>query len=108
MTIKNENVIITPARLCHEQRISLVPIAHHYEAPGEPKYIKYGCPICESVKTEAKKAVAKAQIDDPDLHFYSHQVMYGRDCPICGIHLAWNKLKPEDDDGGAMPIFSEF
>jgi hypothetical protein len=33
MTIKNENVIITPARLCHEQRISLVPIAHHYEAP---------------------------------------------------------------------------
>jgi hypothetical protein len=34
--------------------------------------------------------------------------MYGRDCPICGIHLAWNKLKPEDDDGGAMPTFSEF
>lgn len=101
MNILNNTVVIKPAKLCHNQRLSLIPIAHHYETPGEPLYIKYGCPLCEAAENIAKHAVANC--GDSDLHFYKHQVTYGENCSICGVNLAWDKLAPEDDDYGAMP-----
>ena len=94
MNISDDRLVVTPAKLAHNQRLAFIPAAHHYEQPGEPKYIKYNCPICEAALEKAKKVAKESEL--PDVHFYSCQVNYGLDCEICGAHLAWDKLSPDD------------
>ena len=54
------------------QRITYInPTEHHYEDSGEVPYIKYGCPVCESLGN-------------------IHQVTHGdKNCPLCGVNLSW-------------------
>lgn len=51
--------------------VKIKPIAHHYEEPGEPEYIKYGCPVCESLGE-------RFSITEGTRH-----------CPSCGVNLLW-------------------
>lgn len=58
----------------HQQKIFVKPIKHYYNAQNEPEYIKYGCPICESLGIK-------------------HQINKGdKNCFICNINLNWNEV----------------
>lgn len=65
-------------RFAHQKMTYVKPVAHHYEQPGEPEYIKYTCPIC-------------------DLFGNKHQVHKSIDinCPLCHVNLIWID-NPED------------
>jgi hypothetical protein len=60
------------------QRITYVkPTAHHYEKQGEKPYIKYGCPVCESLGNR-------------------HQVTHGTsNCLLCNVNLTWEQESEE-------------
>lgn len=61
-------------KIC-KTKIKAIPIAHHYEENGENAYIKYSCPICNSLGVK-------------------HQVHPLEDnCKICGINLDWSEIK---------------
>lgn len=53
-------------------RVFIRPVEHHYEDIGEPEYIKYGCPICESFGAR---------------HSFAHGA---KNCPICNVNLLWD------------------
>lgn len=57
----------------YKTRIKAIPIAHHYEEKEKNiYYIKYSCPICESLEIK-------------------HQIHPWEDnCKICGINLDWS------------------
>lgn len=58
----------------YKTRIKAIPIEHHYEEDGENSYIKYSCPICESLRIK-------------------HQIQPWEDnCKICGINLDWSGI----------------
>lgn len=52
-------------------RVSVKPIAHHYEDKGEEPYIKYSCPVCDEFG-------ARHALDFGESH-----------CPICNVYLFW-------------------
>jgi len=52
--------------------VKVVPVARHYEDEGEPEYIKYTCPVCDSIGCK-------------------HQVLpYEDNCSICKVNLDWS------------------
>lgn len=64
---------VTEADFAHNRYTYVRPIAHHYENEGELPYIKYGCPVCESLGNK-------------------HQLTHGEDkCPLCNVNLIWKK-----------------
>jgi hypothetical protein len=75
---------IEPAQKVFKQKVRVRPIAHHYEKKGEPKYIKWSCPICEKI------AEGFPNFPD-DVTFKNHSVSEGTEqCPICGINFNWD------------------
>lgn len=53
--------------------VKLRPVAHHYEKPGDPPYVKYSCPVCEMIGLK-------------------HQVFScDAKCPNCGVNLLWGE-----------------
>ena len=67
------------AKYVHKNKTYIKPVEHHYEGPGEPPYIKYGCPICESLG-----------------HRFSFPNKTSN-CPICNVNLSWNEEELEDE-----------
>lgn len=56
-------------------RMALIsPVAHYYNEPDEPDYIKYSCPICDMLKV--KHSIS---IGDPS-------------CFLCGVNLDWKNV----------------
>lgn len=51
--------------------VRVKPIEHHYEEQGESSYVKYGCPVCESVG---------------DRFSFPHGT---KNCPACNVNLLW-------------------
>lgn len=71
--------VIQNASKAYKRKVSVNPIAHHYEKPGEKPYIKYNCPVCEMVGNKV-------------------QIPHGIEkCPLCGVSLNWTR-KPEVGD----------
>lgn len=56
------------------QRITYVkPMENHYEDVGEKPYIKYNCPVCESLGNK-------------------HSLSTGiSNCPLCNVNLLWEE-----------------
>lgn len=55
----------------YQDRVFVYPVAHHYEEEDESPYIKFNCPVCETLGAR-------------------HSLSDGVDsCPICGVNLAW-------------------
>lgn len=76
---------VTETQYSYQKKAMLYPTAHYYgDVAGKP-YIKYGCPICESLG-------------------FKHQVHPTDDnCPNCGVNLDWSKtveaaLKAQDGE----------
>lgn len=70
---------VVKAKYVHKNKTYIKPVEHHYEEPGEPPYIKYGCPICESL---------------------GHRFSFPREtnnCPICNVNLLWDEEDFEDE-----------
>ena len=71
---KNQIVIegrVKPGKYVHERVTKVKPVENHYEELGEKPYIKYGCPVCESLGN----------------HFsFPHGV---KNCPLCNVNLLW-------------------
>lgn len=54
------------------QRITHIhPVSHRYEKPGEKPYIKYGCPVCESLGNRLGITPGT------------------KNCPLCNVNLYW-------------------
>lgn len=71
--------IIVNSNKVHKRKVSVNPIARHYEEPGEEPYIKYSCPVCAAVGNYG-------------------QVTEGTpNCMLCGVSLNWDR-KPEMGD----------
>lgn len=62
---------VSTSKYIYERKTSVRPISRHYEEEGEKPYIKYGCPVCESLGNH-------------------HQVEKGADkCYSCNVNLTW-------------------
>lgn len=77
-TVVNDHVIeadIPSYTFAHTKRVYIKPIAHYYNDEGEEYYIKWGCPICNTVTTRTR-------------------VNYGdNNCFACGVNFAWEGLE---------------
>lgn len=62
---------VTDAKHAYQRITYVYPTVHHYEEPGETPYIKYGCPICETVGNQHR--IAKGETT----------------CPLCNANLSW-------------------
>lgn len=65
------NGIVTDAQYAYQRMTQICPVEHHYEDEGETPYIKYGCPICESLGNVHQLTPTESN------------------CPICGVKLCW-------------------
>lgn len=74
------NGIIVNAKHVHGKHAKVNPIPHHYEGPGEKPYIKWHCPVCETL--------GNIRVSIPEGI---------PDCPLCGVHLNWT-VKPQVGD----------
>lgn len=81
----NTRFDVKSARIVCEQKVSVRPIAHHYEEIGQPEYIKWSCPICEEI---AKKYPNFILDEDHQFNNFSFTEETER-CPVCGINLNW-------------------
>lgn len=72
--------IIISSAYVHRKHAKVNPIPHHYEEPGEKPYIKWHCPVCTMLGN--RKISIPEKIPD---------------CPLCGVHLNWDR-KPEVGD----------
>lgn len=71
--------IIKDSNVAYKRKVSVNPVPHHYEETGEKPYIKYTCPVCDTVGNKA-------------------QVLRGTsNCLLCGVSLNWDR-KPEVGD----------
>ena len=82
----NTRFDVKSARIVCEQKVSVRPIAHHYEEIGQPEYIKWSCPICEEI---AKKYPNFILDEDCQFNNFSFTEETER-CPVCGINLNWD------------------
>lgn len=63
------------------KRITKVkPVEHHYENPNEKPYIKYGCPVCESLGNR----------------FSFPQGI--NNCPLCNVNLLWDESEFDEEE----------
>lgn len=88
MELMSNNILfkVHGGKYVHNQKVSIRPIEHHYEEDGEPEYIKYGCPLCESLS----KSYPNEVMDD-DEPFKRFSFPKGTpQCPCCGINIEWN------------------
>lgn len=70
------NGVVKDAGAAYMRTTSVKPTEHHYEEPGEKPYIKYSCPVCESLGN-------------------LHQVnRFVQNCPVCGVQLYWGEYEP--------------
>lgn len=78
-----------------KQKVKVKPVEHHYEEDGEPEYIKYGCPLCESLGNEYRKVYSHSSgLFDKDKQFNQCSFSKGTpNCPICGINIDWDYKK---------------
>ncbi|MED9903554.1 MAG: hypothetical protein UFG06_05155 [Lachnospiraceae bacterium] len=67
-----EGKIFNTEKPIHIHVARVKPIEHHYENKGERPYIKYGCPVCESL---GERFSFPKGIDN---------------CPICNVNLLWH------------------
>lgn len=102
MNIPNQYVVIKKAKLCHNEKLAFIPIAHHYEHQGESKYIKYTCPVCDAavdlLNTENYDNLNIVE-DETDINggqFVSHQSMSITNCDVCGCNFDWDSLSDYD------------
>lgn len=88
MELITSNILfeIYGAKIIHKQKVKVKPIAHHYEASGEPEYIKYGCPLCEIL--EANYIENYFDEEEPFKKFSFPEGT--SNCPCCGINFDWN------------------
>lgn len=87
ITTIETNFDIHPANKIYNQKISVKPIAHHYEEKGELPYIKYNCPLCEKI---AKKINTPTPLCIDGLSFLRFSIPKNTpNCPCCGINLDW-------------------
>lgn len=68
------------SKYVHKRITKVKPIEHHYEDPGETPYIKYGCPVCESLGNR--------------FSFYKGVP----NCPLCNVNLLWNESEFDEED----------
>lgn len=80
------------AKSVGKQKVKVKPVEHHYEEDGEPEYIKYGCPLCESLGNEYRKFYSYSSgLFDKDKQFNQFSFSKGTpNCPICGINIDWD------------------
>lgn len=63
--------VVCASEYAYRRFTRIKPAERHYEEPGEKPYIKYSCPVCETVGN-------------------LHQVTPGEgNCPLCGVNLSW-------------------
>ena len=74
------------AKSVGKQKVKVKPVEHHYEKDGEPEYIKYGCPLCESLGNEYRKFYSHSSgLFDKDKQF--NQFSFSKGTPNCPIIL---------------------
>lgn len=66
--------VIRNARTVHRRIVKVNPVEKLYSEADEPKYVKYGCPVCASVGNTG----------------VSLPYGVGR-CPLCGVFLNWER-----------------
>jgi len=64
---------VTDENLVCNRKTYVYPIEHHYENEDEKPYIKYSCPVCESLGNK-------------------FSMTYGTsNCPLCNVNLLWDQ-----------------
>ena len=72
--------VVTDSPYIHKCKAYVIPVAHHYEEAGEEPYIKYSCPVCDSLNNK-------------------HQVhSWQQNCPLCNVNLFWESNQVNNNE----------
>lgn len=72
--------VVTDSPHIYKCKACVFPVAHHYEEAGEEPYIKYSCPVCDSLNNK-------------------HQVHpWQQNCPLCNVNLFWESNQVNNNE----------
>lgn len=93
ITIKDVEMIVSPAKAVYKQQIFVRPVPHFY---GD-NYVKYSCPICEQVAGQISESEVRDLIDEKGFSYNGEKFIRFQvhptqnECPCCGVNLTWVK-----------------